>query len=158
MSYLARPLLVAALLSSTTLSDGAFAQEVLGAEPNVERCRTCLKSNRDNPVIQGGLSLNQFQGPQGTLNEAQLRNNLGFMQQNHRVDAFIRGDVARGASDLNLIPAPTNQGFFETSQQSPSVQVPWEARGIELGYNVSEAFIIKRNAIGGTAGGNTKSR
>jgi hypothetical protein len=124
-------------------------EDVVGAVPNRQRCPTCLKSRRDNPILQGVVDLGIDRGgPEPhEFPESAERNPFGFIYENMRVDASIRGDDRKGATSLDLTPWPRLIGSYAADPEARRV-LPWELHGIELGYALSEANISKTSALG----------
>ena len=137
------------LVIGVLLATGCKPREVVvGAEPDPRTCKTCLVSKRDNPVIQGTVELEVSHGPDGRRVEAVERNGLGFLYDNFQLTAAVKGNEAKGASDLDLIPAPYAPGTWEANEEPPPAILPWELYGVELGYAVSEVTVQHRNAFG----------
>jgi hypothetical protein len=138
-----------ALLVALLLAAGCKPREVVvGAKPDPRTCKTCFVSRRDNPVIQGTIELETSQGPDGRHVEAVERSALGFLYDNFSLRAAVKGNDAKGASELDLIPSPYSPGSWEANEEPPAAVLPWELHGIELGYAVSEATVQRRNAYG----------
>lgn len=121
---------------------------VVGAQADPRSCKTCLVSKLDNPLIQGTVELEVSQGAGGRRVEAVERNGLGFLYDNFQLRAAAKGDEAKGASNLDLIPAPYSPGSWEANEDSPPAILAWELHGAELGYSVSEVTVQRRNAYG----------
>ena len=129
----------------------AGKEVVVGGLANDHLCKGCIQSKRDNPLIKGTLTLDKTRGSTREFVESAERNNLGFLYGNFRIDAAVKGAPRLGAADLDLTPAPSAPGVWTASNAPPPTALPWELRGIELGYALSEAFIFRRGALGAQA-------
>lgn len=147
-SLVPRLLVALGVAAALLTACGPPPQVVVGAKRSDRLCGTCLDSRRDNPLLQGTLALQTTQGATGTFDEAAERNNAGFLYDNLRVDALVKGDDRLGASELDLIPNPAVPGSWGVSDSSPTILLPWELHGIELGYALSEAVIARQGATG----------
>jgi hypothetical protein len=126
---------------------GCEDEQVIGASRNRERCESCWRSRRDNPVLQGIVRLDQTAIPDDRLREVATRKVEGFAYDYFRLDASVQGDVSRGATPLDLIPAPRILGVWEGSNER-AVVLPWELRGVELGYASTRVTVFHRNRTG----------
>ena len=120
---------------------------VVGGVRSDRLCGTCFESKRDNPVIQGQVTLGTTTEG-GTFVETAERNNLGFRYENVRVDASSKGNNGLGATDLDITPNPSIFGFWSPTEAAPAMVLPWEVHGIELGYALTEVNISRQTAKG----------
>jgi hypothetical protein len=137
------------LATCIVLVGGCKPREVVvGATPDPRSCQTCLVSKRDNPTVQGTVELEVSRGPVGNRVEEVERDGQGFIYSNFQLTAAVKGDDGKGASDLDLIPAPYSPGSWQADEEPPAEILAWELHGMELGYAVSEATVRRRNAYG----------
>jgi hypothetical protein len=139
-------LLLTALAGCKPLSDVI----VVGSSASNHDCPNCAMSPRDNPPILVTAELGQSKGPGGEdLFERAASVAFGAQYNNLRFDLFVKGDETRGSSDMDeLIPHPAGIGDWAAEPGKVPLAVPLEIRGIELGYSVSEASLVHRDAVG----------
>lgn len=148
-SGLSAPRLLLAVGVTTLFASTCPPPEVVvGAVRSDRLCRTCWDSRRDNPLVQGTVALQTTRRGSDSFDEGAERNSAGFVYENLRVTASVKGDDRVGASGLSLIPNPASFGSWGVTEAAPTVLLPWELHGIELGYGVSEAVIARDGALG----------
>src|SRR4051812_27078110 len=123
---------------------GCEDEQVVGARRNREACENCWRSRRDNPVLQGIVRLDQTRTPDDDLREVATRKVEGFAYDYFRLDASVQGNIAKGATPLDLTPAPRILGVWEGSDERGEV-LPWELQGVELGYAHTKVTALHRN-------------
>lgn len=138
-------LLVIGLLSGCK---GCDQERVIGAKPNREACPTCVRASRDNPVMQGIMTLQTAAHENDPNREIAVRTSIGFAYQNFRMDSHVSGDDAKGAVGEVLAPMPSTLGVTEADARSPTRALGWELHGTELGYAISTINTVRRNRMG----------
>jgi hypothetical protein len=127
---------------------------VVGATPSNDSCPGCVISTRDNPKVEIDGSLSSSPGPDPSepiLAEYTARNASGVAFKNVKFDLYVKGDDAKGAMSMNeLRPLPRSIGSWQGNVGIPSVTVPFDIDGIELGYAKSEVKFHHENGTGGS--------
>jgi hypothetical protein len=121
--------------------------------PDPDACGACFRSRIDNPVIVGGVQLRVDDDGKGhVVSEGAERANNGFRYDFFSMRMGGSGDSNRGAVPPdNLIPEPRWLGLWQVDSAHPTVAMPWEAHGIELGYSLTEASAKRSDAFSRSA-------